>query len=139
MCVVLCHIFGNRSDDWHYSNFFESETENIDGKNFSLPIIKSRLLKAIEMDDIAYSEFWNEVKTCRDQFISHKEIGVNIMFPRTDLCRIQAEELRIIMKEFVSTALKKRIEGNWDLWNRYYQASENSKQSIKTKCENDFK
>lgn len=139
VCIFWCHIFGNRSDDLHYSNFFNSETENIGGKNFSLPIIKSRLLKAIEMDDSAYSKFWNEVKTCRDQFIAHKEIGVSIKFPRIDLCRIQAEELRNIMKEFVSIALKKGVEGNWDLWNRYYQASINSNHSIKIKCENDFK
>jgi hypothetical protein len=139
VCIFWCHIFGNRSDDLHYSNFFGSDTEKVGGTIFSSDGVKARLLKAIRLDDHSYEIFWNEVKDFRDQFAAHKEIGQNVVFPRTTLCRMQAEELRNIMKDFVYVAFKKGEKGNWELWNRYYSAAENSNNSIKIKCEAAFK
>ncbi|KHE90839.1 MAG: hypothetical protein K8F52_16645 [Candidatus Scalindua rubra] len=139
VCIFWSHVFGNKKDDLHYSKFFNDDIERITGRNFSRINIEARMLTALKMNDTEYENFWKEVKSCRNQFIAHKEIGSNTVFYRIDLCRVQAEELRVIMAEFVQIALRQNLDGNWDIWNRYYQAAENSNSSIEAKCKREFK
>jgi len=139
VCIFWSHVFGNYKDDLHYSKFFDEDAEKIAGTNFSQNKIKARLLKALKMNNSDYDKFWKEVKSCRDQFIAHKEIGSNNIFPSINLCRTQAEAMRLIMAEFVKKALEQNLNGNWDIWNRYYQATENSNRSIEVKCKRGFK
>ena len=138
VCLSWCHVFGNRSDDLHFSSFFNDEAAELCGDEFSFENVKTRLLSVIEMDEQQYQEFWNEVKECRDQFIAHKELGTSVIFPHTDLCRTQAEELRQILAEFVSKAVENTIGDEWRSWQMYYQNANNSNESLGTKCLESF-
>jgi hypothetical protein len=138
VCLSWCHVFGNRTDDLHFSSFFNEEATELCGEEFSLANVKSRLLSVIEMDEEQYREFWEDVKACRDQFIAHKEIRASINFPHTDFCRIQAEELRMIFAEFVSKAVENGLSPEWLRWQMYYQNEDNSNEALRTKCNNSF-
>jgi hypothetical protein len=138
VCLSWCHTFGNRTDDLHFSSFFNDEAVELCGEEFSFENVKSRLLSVIEMNDQQYRQFWDNVKACRDQFIAHKEIGTSVTFPHTDLCRTQAEELRIILAEFVSKAVESDLGPEWRSWQMYYQNTANSNEALQTKCMESF-
>ncbi len=91
------------------------------------------------MDDSEYTIFWNEVKSCRDQFIAHRDLkGVGLVFPRIDLCREMAEELRNIFYEIICIWLEETGDDNKleDL-KRYYERHTN--RSLESKCKHEFK
>lgn len=138
-CLFWGHLFGNKKDDFHYSKFFGlEEVEQADLK-FSLDKVKARLLNRISMNDSEYEVFWNEVKSCRDQFIAHRDSkGVDIIFPRIDLCREMAEELRDIFYEIVCKWLEEtKIDSKIEKLKRYYKWHTN--RSIEAKCKDEFK
>lgn len=101
-CLFWSHLFGNRNDDFHYSSFFSLEEVDQTNIEFSHEKVKSRLYNRINMDYSEYTVFWKEVKSCRDQFIAHRDSnGVGLIFPKIDLCREMAEELRDIFYEII--------------------------------------
>lgn len=138
-CLFWSHLFGNRSDDFHYSAFFSLDEVMHPDSRFSLKNVKSRLMKHIKMNDSEYLDFWREVKSCRDQFVSHRDNkNEGIIFPRIHLCKNMAEELRIIFSEIVYNWFDEypndsEIEG----LKRYYEWNPNNKFEIM--CERDFR
>ena len=102
VCLSWSHLFGNRTDDLHFSRFFGRSDVSACGEEFTPDAVKSRLLECVSLSEVEYEEFWKEVKTCRDKFIAHKELGEQeIYFPRIDLCRVMSEELRLIFSECI--------------------------------------
>ena len=137
-CLFWSHLFGSRNDDFHYSNLFSlEEVEQTDIK-FSLNKVKARLLNRVGMKDPEYEYFWKDVKSCRDQFIAHRDSkGMCIIFPRIDLCREMAEELRDIFYEIVCVWLGEfqndsKLEG----LKEYYEW--NTNRSFVSKCKHEF-
>ena len=133
------HLFGNKRDDFHYSVFFGLDEVNQTDKNFSLEYVKSRLMKHIGMNDSEYLDFWKEVKSCRDKFVAHRDFKRDgLIFPRIDLCKNMAEELRDIFSELICKWSEEYpndsdIEG----LKKYYEWNSNKKFEIM--CERDFK
>ncbi|MDN3484373.1 hypothetical protein QL989_03325 [Pseudoalteromonas sp. APC 3224] len=134
VCLTWCHIFGNRADDLHFSSFFNEEAVKECGHEFSFENVKSRLLSLINMDNEQYLEFWQEVKACRHQCVAHKVVGASVKFPHTDLCRIQAEELRSIISEYVTQAVVNNLGPEWNKWQKYYQNQNNMNEALKENC-----
>lgn len=130
-CVFWCHIFGNRRDELHFTQFFKSESV------FTPDTVKSRMLAAMKMSDPEYAKFWEEVKNCRDKFISHKEVGASVIFPHIDKCRIQAEELRKILSEY--SQMKSAAETGWDIWVEYYSDQCLGENQFQAECEREFR
>lgn len=139
VCLFWCHIFGNRTDDFHYSQFFNKEAEIIAGADFSAGNVKRRMLSAMKISKPEYEVLWQEVKDCRDKFVSHKEHGASVIFPRIDLCRTQVEELRRILSEFVGLACQDQPESDWGVWHEYYAGQYLSKNQFKSVCEKEFR
>jgi len=87
-CIFWSHLFGNRRDDFHYSAFFSIDEVKQTDTNFSYESVKYRLINHIKMNDSEYLEFWKEVKSCRDQFVAHRDYkSEGLIFPGIDLCR----------------------------------------------------
>lgn len=133
-CLFWCHIFGNQKDDFHYKNFFQNETE----VGFVVKDIKSRMLKVMEMVDSEYTTFWNEVKACRDEFVSHKDLGKSVIFPRIDKCRIQVEEFRRILSEYSRLKFSKEPSSGWKFWAEYYSEQWLNGEQFKEECKREL-
>lgn len=97
VCVFWYHIFGNRNDDLHFTQFFNDEIES----KFTPEEVKSLMLSSLGMTQQEYTVFWTQVKECRDKFVSHKELDASVVFPHIDKCRVQAEALRKILSDYV--------------------------------------
>ena len=139
VCLFWSHLFGNRKDDFHYSSFFSLEEVKQTHIEFSLEKVKSRLCKHINMDESGYKLFWKEVKSCRNQFIAHRDTnGVGLKFPRIDLCREMAEELRDIFHEIVCIWLNEaETDDKLENLKKYYEWHTN--RSLEAKCKREFK
>lgn len=113
-CLFWPHLFGNREDNFHYSKFFPIEEVAQADDKFSLETIKPRLIDRIGMNEFEYKAFWKEVKSCRDKFVAHRDSnGVGIIFPKINLCREMAEELRdIFLKLYVHGSMNFQIMSN---------------------------
>lgn len=133
-CLFWCHIFGNREDSVHYSQFFKNETR----AGFTIKEVKSRMLKAINLDEDEYFKFWEVAKDCRDKFVSHKELGVSVAFPEIDKCRLQAEELRRILSEYAKLNDSDAPESGWEIWVEYYEGQWLGDNQFKAECLNEF-
>jgi len=103
VCILWAHVFGNRSDDLHYSNFFNRDNVKSIGNKYTAESIKERILLKIDMNEAEYKLFWQEVKECRDMYVAHKQISAtSIIFPYIDKCRIMMEEIRNILEELMN-------------------------------------
>jgi len=138
-CLFWSHLFGNIKDDFHYSSFFSLEEIEQTNIEFSLDRVKSRLWNHINMDESEYATFWKEVKSCRDQFIAHRDSkGEGLIFPRIDLCREMAEELRNIFYEIICIWLEETgTDNKLENLKRYYESHTN--RSLGSKCKHEFK
>lgn len=106
VCILWSHLFGNRSDDLHYSKFFsDADMSSLSGA-FNREAVKNRILSNPRMSSNEYEVFWREVKACRDQFVAHKDISKVVTFPRIEKCRMMMEELRIVLGEVVEKLLQ---------------------------------
>ena len=101
VCIYWSHLFGNNNDHFHYSKFFNRPDVQAAGEEYSTEAIKKRILAVIEYNDTQYDQFWNEVKCCRDKFLAHKDKDAKCVYPTTHICRLMAEELRVILYELV--------------------------------------
>ena len=138
-CLFWSHLFGNRKDNFHYSSFFSLKEFEQTHLEFSFEKVKSRLYNHINMDEAEYKIFWNEVKSCRDQFIAHRDSNAErLKFPRIDLCRQMAEELRDIFHEIVRLLLETAgADEKLDNLKIYYEWHTN--RSLEAKCKQEFK
>ena len=134
VCLFWCHLFGNRKDDLHFSQFFKESSE----KAFSTAAVKKRMLVAMGLTETEYQEFWNAVKACRDKFVSHKEHGASVTFPHIDLCRVQAEEFRRILSEYSKTRSTEEPDSGWQFWVEYYSSQWLGDGQFKAECEKEF-
>ena len=135
-CLLWCHLFGNRGDDLYYAKFFSLCDVTAMGHEFTESTVKSRLLSRIEMNEVEYRCFWDEVRKCRDKYIAHRD-DEKVYFPYIDKCREMAEELRVILKE-VFEAWLRNDPSNADL--QYYRDHyrEFSNQRLAERCQQNF-
>jgi hypothetical protein len=133
-CLFWCHIFGNREDNVHYSQFFKNEKR----AGFTIKEVKSRMLKAIDLDEGEYFKFWVSVKDCRDKFVSHKELRASVIFPEINKCRLQAEELRRILAEYATLVDSEAPESGWNIWVEYYGGQWLLNHQFETECSREF-
>jgi hypothetical protein len=138
-CLFWSHLFGSRGDHFHYSTFFGLDEVIQTDSNFSVESVKSRLMNHVKMNDSQYSEFWKEVKSCRDQFVAHRDNKIEgLIFPRIDLCKNMAEELRIIFSELVCKWFNEYPnDSEIESLKSYYEWNPNDKFEIM--CERDFR
>ncbi len=134
VCLLWCHLFGSHKDDLHYSCFFDDSTEG----NFSASSVKQRMLSAMSLSDCEYKQLWKEVKDCRDKFVSHKEYGALIAFPRISLCRLQAEELRRILADYTRERDIAEPGIGWEYWAEYYTGQWLRERQFRDECEQEF-
>ncbi len=134
-CLFWCHIFGNREDSVHYSQFFKNEKR----AGFATQEVKSRMLKVINLNEGEYSKFWESVKDCRDKFVSHKELGASVTFPEITNCRLQAEELRRILADYAKLNNSEMPQSGWDIWVEYYEGQCLSNDQFEAECSREFK
>jgi len=134
VCLYWCHLFGNRKDDLHFSQFFKESSEN----GFLPAHVKQRMLSAMNLSEPEYKEFWNQVKDCRDKFVSHKEHRASVIFPRIDLCRIQAEELRRILSDYSKMESVAGPGSGWEFWVEYYSNQWLKSGQFSSECEQEF-
>lgn len=130
-CVFWCHLFGSKNDELHFAKFFENESI------FTPHTVKSRFLGAMNLSEDQYKGFWEEVKNCRDKFISHKEIEAIVRFPDIGLCRVQAEEYRRVLFEY--SIERHKIESGWDIWLDYYKGQYLGDNQLLVQCEAEFR
>jgi hypothetical protein len=101
ICVIhWCQIFGSRSEPTHYSKLFD----DVAGVPFSKDKISDRLRNSVEMTEIEYQKFWEEVKRARDGFLVHNEFGTadRPVFPDLDCIVSICLEMRNIILEIVN-------------------------------------
>lgn len=133
VCLFWCHLFGNCKEDLHFSRFFDS-TES----DFSVMSVRQRMLSAMSLSDCEYKQFWKEVKDCRDKFVSHKEHGALVTFPRINLCRLQAEELRRILSDYIREKVAAEPDIGWEDWDEYYTGQWLRERQFRDECEREF-
>ncbi len=139
VCLFWAHLFGNRSDDLHYSKLFSRKDLLSNAKDYKTENIKKRLLAHVGLSDEKFEAFWEEVKTCRDQFVAHRDLSKSkIIFPHIDVCRKMAEELRVIFSELIAIFYKNepdniKLEG----LKKYYEFYPN--EMLEKKCQRAFK
>ena len=138
VCLFWCHIFGLKSEGYHYTNFFDAEAEKLAGNEFSASSVKARMLSSLKMSETDYCKLWNEVKECRDKFVAHKESNASAIFPRIHLCRQQAEELRRVLFEFSKKAVENHPYSDWARWRSYYSEENMRDGQFRAACERDF-
>jgi hypothetical protein len=134
VCLFWCHIFGSYKEDSHYTRFFAKTPH----EGFTKNEIKTRLLKAIKMDEKKYSMFRQEVKHCRDKYIAHKESEATVIFPYIDKCRVQAEELRRVLAEYCEKNSAVEPNSNWPYWAHYYRGNSLKAEHLKAESERAF-
>jgi len=138
VCVFWSHLFGNRTDALHYSQFFSREDVVRTANGFAAPAVKNRLIKKIGFGEKEYKEFWKEVKNCRDQFVAHKEVSSKgLIFPRIQNCRIMVEELRVILEELVEK-WHEACPGDSELKTLKDFYAWNSNKALSNKCQEEF-
>ena len=138
VCLLWCHLFGKRSEDLHYSKFFNSDSVTLGGTEFSAENVKIKMLNELNMNDDEYKNFWEEVKDCRDKFIAHKEIGSEVTFPLIENCRIQAESLRSSLISFVRKVYATTKDKEWLVWEEYYNEAIINNVQLHTDCLEEF-
>lgn len=138
VCVLWSHVFGNRSDDLHYTKFFSLTEVTSAGTEFSSQTIKRRILKRIGMNDSEYEGFWREVKDCRDQFVAHKQLSSQgLIFPHINVCREMMEEIRAILADLFECWNQMDSEdNNAAYWVDYYAWNRN--ESLRRRCQKSF-
>lgn len=114
VCINWCHLFGNCKDDLHYSKFFNRPDILEIGKEYSKEQVKKRILNIINYSDEQYKIFWQEIKSCRDKFLDHKEKDAKVIYPNINYCRLMTEELILILGEVVRK-LKEKYPDDKDL------------------------
>lgn len=134
VCLFWCHLFGNRNDDLHFSQFFKESSESA----FTPGAVKKRMLVAMNLTESEYEGFWEAVKACRDKFVSHKEHGVSVIFPHIDLCRVQAEEFRRILSDYAKAKSTEEPDAGWEFWVDYYANQWLGEHQFKAECEKEF-
>jgi hypothetical protein len=118
-----CHLFLDRNDDLFYKKFFNrDEVKGVD-ENFTAENVKARILAKIELDEAGFIEFWNKMKSLRDQWIAHKDLDRgSLTIPEIKKCRLMAEELRTIIGEWCNAAYAKdKSEPELWGWAGYFQ------------------
>lgn len=134
VCMFWCHLFGSRKEDLYFSRFFDDSTES----DFSVMTVRQRMLSAMSLSDCEYKQFWKEVKDCRDKFVSHKEHGALVTFPRINLCRLQAEELRRILSDYTREKIAAEPDIGWEDWAEYYTGQWLRERQFRDECEREF-
>lgn len=134
VCLYWCHLFGNRNDDLHFCQFFKESS----AKEFLPENVKQRMLVAMGLTETAYEKFWKEVKDCRDKFVSHKDQGASVIFPRIDLCRVQAEEFRRILVDYSKMKNTDEPDAGWGFWIEYYAGQWLKDDQLRAECEREF-
>ena len=139
ICVLWSHIFGNENDDFHYTKFFKREDITLLGDDYNTDSIKNRMLYTLNMNDNEYDVFWNEIKSCRDKFVAHKEILTQpVVFPKIDKCILMIKELRLILEELANKWLQIEPNNNeLTRWVEYY--NHNSNHILVTRLTSEFK
>jgi hypothetical protein len=127
VCLYWFHLFGNHKDDLHYSKFFSRPDVLAVGKEYSKEAVKKRILAVIGYDDEEYKKFREEVKCCRDKFVAHREIGAKGIYPNINICRLMAEELRVVLSELVEKCKAKAPDDDELFWWHHYYSSHNNK------------
>lgn len=127
VCIYWFHLFGNHKDDLHYSKFFSRPDILAVAQEYSKESVKKRLLDAVGYNDIQYERFRNEVKYCRDKFLAHREVGAKGIYPNIEICRLMAEELRLILSELIVRCKDKLPEDMELFWWHIYYIQNNNK------------
>lgn len=121
------HLFGKYEDHLHYTNYFKKLDVRAVGLEYSKVAIKKRILAVINYDNEQYEKFREEVKYCRDKFLAHREIDAKGIYPNINICRLMAEELRVILSEIVEKCNEKSPDNNELFWMHQYYLSHNNK------------
>jgi hypothetical protein len=110
-CLHWAHLFAKRSDDLHYSNFFDRPDVRDCGSQFRVEEVKARMLRRIEMNDLEYESFWTRMNDIRDQYIAHRDLSnLEPLFPDLRICREMLMEFRDVLSELVELGRRHNSE-----------------------------
>jgi hypothetical protein len=134
-CLLWGHLFGKRSDDYHYSKLCSRPDVVDSGTQFTCSEVKRRLLARVHLSEAQYEVFWARMNTLRDQYIAHRDIeNPNPVFPDVSVAVAMAEELREILKEIVSqSATENPANEKLDLLHRFQVGHPNA--GLRAECE----
>ena len=127
-CLLWCHLFGSRKDDFHFSRLFDHPDIRNAGSHFGADAVRARLLAASGLSEDDYAALWRAMKRCRDKYVAHREDPAPIViFPDIDQACDLVEALRIEYAALVDALLIHDPNHSWLCGHRaFYLAHSNS-------------
>lgn len=139
-CQLWCHLFGSRSDDYHYARLFaRPEVLALTAGAFTPEAVRERLLVAAQESEASFAELWRTVKRCRDKYIAHREEpSPAIVFPDVDRAIKVVEALRDECARLLAALIAAGCSDAWlDEMREFYAWHSNA--AVSRRCDTSFR